>query len=314
MKLSFLLWAGGVVLVAVLVGGTSFLVSRQTTPVPGVTADAIEIVTVDAPTTTLPLAASSTARASLSGQVEQKITPTKTQDVLPTPVAAAPPVVVKTPIPTPPSAITASAGPAIATIVGPTTVKDSIEDSWTIILADPVSKFDNHVYSVDWGDAKDYDMDPYYAPSSVNELKHTYYALGTYTAKFTVRNGRWEEASQTIQITVVPANPDGPVIWQISPAETSIGNTVTLTGTGFTPTDNLIHFGNGILPPADSIDGKITFALTSLMHTYCPPNSAQSCTQQVGMPGPGKYQIYIENANGLSPNVQLTVLDMRRFE
>jgi len=95
-----------------------------------------------------------------------------------------------------------------------------------------------------------------------------------------------------------------PVISIITPTSGSIGDKVTLTGTGFTTTGNNINFG-GIVNAVvnlSSTDGKtLTFTVPSQLcnqlsgSAVCPPLK------------PGTYDVWVTNANGRSNSVTFEV-------
>jgi hypothetical protein len=231
-----------------------------------------------------------------------------TQAVPPPVVAQEPPTIV----PLPPPGVPPPAGPEITAIIGPSIVKFADENTWEVVIAHPDGPRQNYIYYADWGDGKDFAIfDIYNIPSSVNKLTHTYVTVGTYTAIFKARGPNGVETIRTFEVQVEPADPKAPLIKSITPTEGLIGTTITLVGTGFTPTGNIIHFGNGFLPPHDAVDGKIIFTLPLLLHTYCPPD--EGCFQQVGTPGEFKYHLLVKNANGVSPTVQFTVKGFERF-
>jgi hypothetical protein len=193
-------------------------------------------------------------------------------------------------------------------IAGPDTVKFAEENSWQIIIDDSIAGKRNYTYLVDWGDTEDFGgFNQYNIPVSVTSFSHRYIKIGTYKALFKVRTPEGIDTIKELAITVEPVSSDAPRIISITPDEGPIGSMVAITGTGFTSTNNIIHFGNGILPPQDSVSGTITFVLPPLLHTYCPPD--EKCIQQVGTPGRFMYQILIENENGISPMMPFTVTE-----
>jgi hypothetical protein len=105
-----------------------------------------------------------------------------------------------------------------------------------------------------------------------------------------------------------PAAPTAaPAVSGIGPSPASIGDTVTISGTGFTSTANAITFGIGYLHGVASADGaSLRFALPAAL-TPCPP-SAQVCVALAVLLTPGAYQVSVVNANGSSNGMPLQVV------
>ncbi|TSC61407.1 MAG: S-layer protein, partial [Parcubacteria group bacterium Greene0416_14] len=103
-------------------------------------------------------------------------------------------------------------------------------------------------------------------------------------------------------IVLTPVNP-APAISSISPSSGPVGTTVTLTGTGFTPSFNNINFGSvtALITNLSSADGKtLTFTIPN---SLC--RTGEICTLQT-IP-PGTYNVSVTNVNGTSNAVQFTV-------
>lgn len=96
----------------------------------------------------------------------------------------------------------------------------------------------------------------------------------------------------------------------LSPASGPVGTSITLTGTGFTSTGNIVLFGSGAIPNLTSSDGKtITFVLPTSLNYAC-YYSVPRCLMML-MPtfsvNAGTYQVSVKNANGTSNQITFTV-------
>ncbi len=112
-------------------------------------------------------------------------------------------------------------------------------------------------------------------------------------------------ANQTNTVSFVK-NP--PVINSVSPTGAAIGQTVQLTGTGFSLTNNTINFGNGIVPNVISSDETtLSFSVPATLRTGCAFNYPPC-------PGPwqptplGPINISVTNDNGISSTTPFTVI------
>lgn len=86
----------------------------------------------------------------------------------------------------------------------------------------------------------------------------------------------------------------GPLtISSLSPSSGSVGSAVTIYGIGFTPNNNTVHFGQGIVAGAGSFDGQsVSFTVPTVLSGF---GSAQV---QIA-----DYPIYVTNAYGENSNV-----------
>jgi hypothetical protein len=105
-----------------------------------------------------------------------------------------------------------------------------------------------------------------------------------------------------------PSAPTGPpALTAITPPQVSIGDSITLTGSGFTTTTNAIRIGSGYIQGGVASGGtSVTFVLPSVL-TVCPP-WAQVCITLAIVVTPGTYQVAIVNANGTSNELPLRVV------
>ena len=104
--------------------------------------------------------------------------------------------------------------------------------------------------------------------------------------------------------------PTGPpaTLTQVQPASAVIGDSLTLSGTGFAATGNSVKIGSGYLHNIPSDDTKtLKFVLRSNLGA-CPP-TASTCTQQAIVLTAGTYKLAVVNANGTSNEVSLQVAE-----
>jgi hypothetical protein len=69
-----------------------------------------------------------------------------------------------------------------------------------------------------------------------------------------------------------PTAPTAPAVTAIAPSAGPVGTTVTIEGSGFSPTGNIVKFGAGYLTDLTSPDGRtLTFAVPEGLD-ICPPS------------------------------------------
>ncbi|MBX4200391.1 IPT/TIG domain-containing protein [Candidatus Parcubacteria bacterium] len=93
----------------------------------------------------------------------------------------------------------------------------------------------------------------------------------------------------------------GPVsISSLVPTQGLVGAQVTITGSGFTATDNTVHFGYGVVTNLTSVDTThITFNVPSSLNPAC-FYSTPACLIPSQITTPGNYSVSVSNANGQS--------------
>jgi hypothetical protein len=127
-------------------------------------------------------------------------------------------------------------------------------------------------------------MIKFVVPFDITRGKH---ALWVTTATGGVSN-------KSFFVVTDPAVP-GPVVASYTPKEGWVGTTVTITGSGFTPTGNNIHVGYGVIQGVPSLDGQ------TLQFTMSPQISGVAPGQDVeGYNFRSPFWFYIVNDNGLS--------------
>lgn len=81
-------------------------------------------------------------------------------------------------------------------------------------------------------------------------------------------------------------------IVSLAPSAGAVGSTVTVYGSGFSPTGNTVRFGNGLIANVSSQDGRsLTFVVPSQLSGYGSPYVTE-----------GAYQLSVLNAQGLVSN------------
>jgi peptidoglycan hydrolase-like protein with peptidoglycan-binding domain len=104
-----------------------------------------------------------------------------------------------------------------------------------------------------------------------------------------------------------PSSPitNAPVISAISPSSGSAGTTVTITGSGFMPSD-IVHFSIGGLNATSTNGTSISFVVPTSIGPYCKPD--QACALYMELLNAGTYPVSVENANGTSNVVSFTII------
>ena len=98
-------------------------------------------------------------------------------------------------------------------------------------------------------------------------------------------------------------------ISSLSPASGPAGTQVTITGKGFSSSDNTVQFSRNTISNLNSGDGNtLTFIVPSFWAYPCPPN-APLCPGPISPNLPGQYPVYVTNSNGTSNNLTFTVTD-----
>ncbi|MBV9349420.1 MAG: hypothetical protein JO026_01585 [Patescibacteria group bacterium] len=109
--------------------------------------------------------------------------------------------------------------------------------------------------------------------------------------------------------TLAPSVPAASIrLLAISPSTASVGDTVTLTGIGFTASNTVLM--DGLLAgggKASILNGKqtISFTVPQALAPNC--KAKQMCPQFMRQTTAGSYEVTVENANGSSNVLVLTV-------
>ena len=112
-------------------------------------------------------------------------------------------------------------------------------------------------------------------------------------------------------------------LYDVQPGTATVGTTVTLTGSALTNNNTILMDGSVVardvpvsssvtLPCTDSLTCRgirqtLLFTVPSAISPYCPPGFA--CALYMRMVTPGTYTIAVQNENGTSNTVLLTVTD-----
>jgi hypothetical protein len=102
-----------------------------------------------------------------------------------------------------------------------------------------------------------------------------------------------------------PTSP--PIIFQVTPTSAAVGDTVTISGSGFPDTGNAIRIGAGYLLNVSSPDGTtLRFTLPGYLGVCAP--GAKVCLQIALALTPGEYGMSVINALGTSNEVRLQIV------
>ncbi len=132
---------------------------------------------------------------------------------------------------------------------------------------------------------------------------------GNYDVKVINNTG----TSNSVNFTVTSTNPGTTLqINSLNPTSGQIGQTVTVQGSGFDATNNIVHFGNGAAGKVSSTNNGtlLTFTVPSRIDPVCYYSNPQCMTFAAGPAvTPGTYAVSIETPRGMSNALQFTVTD-----
>ncbi len=198
--------------------------------------------------------------------------------------------------------------PVISSVAGPTSLATGQQGVWTINVNTGTNGY--LTFSANWGDQNGYSATPtsqQYGIQQQNTLMHTYYTPGTYTIVFTVWNSAGQQNSYTTTVVVGGNGVYGTSssISYLSPSVGSVGQQITIYGSGFAST-NTVNFGGGVLQNVYSSNGSvIIFTVPSSIAPSCAVGAV--CPQYVISVTPGTYNVSVMNQNGTSNTVPFTV-------
>jgi hypothetical protein len=121
-------------------------------------------------------------------------------------------------------------------------------------------------------------------------------------------NGRSNQLSFTLQ----GGGSTGQVsVFGINPSSGYAGASVTLTGSGFTPSENIVRFemndsDTAYLPNLSSNGNSITFTAPSYSSYACQYTNP-ACSVMNKTLSPGTYRVWVQNQNGTSNQVSFTL-------
>ncbi|MDO8504676.1 MAG: IPT/TIG domain-containing protein [Candidatus Liptonbacteria bacterium] len=213
--------------------------------------------------------------------------------------------------------------PVISGVSGPATLRVGQQGTWTVKASDSANE--TLWYSVVWGDEANQYASGMSALSTAAAVRqtatftHTYNTAGTYQPKFTVTNARGVSANTSLSVAVGSTAVAQPSVSSLTPSSGSIGASVYLNGAGFTPENNTVNFGYGVIPGlsaatwiSDGMDGTtatgmtIIFAVPESLSPACAFTTPR-CMMAAMLTAPGTYLVSVTNANGTSNSLQFTV-------
>jgi hypothetical protein len=98
-----------------------------------------------------------------------------------------------------------------------------------------------------------------------------------------------------------------PAVARIQPSPAAVGDEITITGSGFTPTDNALKIGAGYVYKLASSDStSIRLTLPPYLGVCAP--GQEICVALALAMAPGDYKVSVLNANGTSNDVSFQVI------
>jgi peptidoglycan hydrolase-like protein with peptidoglycan-binding domain len=124
---------------------------------------------------------------------------------------------------------------------------------------------------------------------------------------FTILLTSLNSSSATFVVTQQNTTNSQPIVGSISPSQAAVGTQVMIAGSNFTPTNNTVHFGFGVIQNLYSYDGThITFTVPEYLTPSCYYSNPR-CMIATQQTTPGNYAVYVENANGQSTSLNFVV-------
>jgi len=203
----------------------------------------------------------------------------------------------------------------ISHFAGPTSLQAGQMGTWKVQASSSTNS--SLSYAIAWGDeafaqpnGSDLESRAPFAQNTT--FSHTYLRSGTFTITVYVKDSMGNNAQKSTTVTVTNAfAPYPPVIKFINPSFGTVGTTVTLTGTGFLPTGNTIHFGVGGIKNVASYNNGTT--LTFRVPSYVSPCDLVVGEYMCGAPvmeiTPGSYTVFVSNRQGESNRVTFKVTE-----
>ena len=110
-----------------------------------------------------------------------------------------------------------------------------------------------------------------------------------------------------------PTSPPALTVTAIAPSGGPVGTTVTIEGSGFSPTGNVVKFGVGYLSDLTSPDGRALLFAVPEGHNMCPPTELgymEPCAGGVyPKVQPGNYAVSVVTRTETSRQVLFTVTE-----
>jgi peptidoglycan hydrolase-like protein with peptidoglycan-binding domain len=204
--------------------------------------------------------------------------------------------------------------PTVTSISGSNSINTGTQGTWTITVNAPVNSY--VTMNVSWGDENFYN---YTAQQSAQSLyvsglqtftfTHTYNYAGTYNPTFTVSNTAGSNVSSaSVQVTGSGTPGSGQtVLNSLSPIQGQKGSLLVLIGSGFSATDNTVHFGIGGSRNIQSVGGTTMYY--TVPHYVSPCDLIVGpCASPVTQITNGTYPVYVTNASGTTQTQNFTVV------
>ncbi|OGG79946.1 hypothetical protein A3A39_01000 [Candidatus Kaiserbacteria bacterium RIFCSPLOWO2_01_FULL_54_13] len=204
---------------------------------------------------------------------------------------------------------------SIADVSGPTSINLGAQGTWIVVVNVPYGAYLST--TVTWGDGSP-SYTPVVAPPYAFGMQqtltftHVYNSAGTYTITFTVsssRGGNSVTATKTVTV-ISTGGGSGPLnLNSLAPMQGAVGTTVTLYGSGFASTDNVVHFGIGGSRSVSSTNSgtQIAYAVPTNVSACDLIAPGYFCGAPVQTVTPGTYPVYVTNSTGATNIVYFTV-------
>ncbi len=204
--------------------------------------------------------------------------------------------------------------PTISNLNGPTSLNTGVQGTWTIRVHNPYSSY--MTTSVNWGDSglgyasASVPQTTYQQGENTLTFTHTYQAAGTYTVVFTVSNSSGQSNTLSATVVVSGSGQYGNVaLTSITPMSARVGMQIALSGSGFTPLENTVHFGIGGTQHVPSQNGTVIYYTIPAYVSPCDlVVQGGACTLNVQQVLPGPIQVYVKNNNGTTNTIQLQIV------
>ncbi|MEK7133457.1 MAG: peptidoglycan-binding protein [Patescibacteria group bacterium] len=203
--------------------------------------------------------------------------------------------------------------PMIHSVNGPTSLATGVQGTWTVSVNNPSTSY--MTTSVNWGDTGGgysglaAPQTTYQQGSNTLTFTHTYYTSGTYTVVFTVSNSSGQTNTSSATVNVTSGGSYGNVaLSSIAPMTAPVGSQFVLTGSGFTPLENTVHFGIGGTQHVPSQNGTtIYYTVPSFVSPCDLVTPGSFCSQNIQQVLPGPIQVYVTNGNGTTNTILFQV-------
>jgi len=201
--------------------------------------------------------------------------------------------------------------PVITGITGPTSLSTGAQGTWTLTLNTVSSTY--VTTTVRWGDENTYGYAQNVQPTTLLQnqqtitLTHTYSVPGTYAITFTVVSPSGTSVS-TATVVVGGGGTSYLSLASLNPTSGRPGTVVTLSGSGFSSSDNTVHFGVG---GSRNVPAYGSTSLQFTVPSYVSPcdliQSGYLCGSPVTSVTPGTYPVYVTNNAGATNILYFTV-------